>query len=125
MVTHFKRAIIFLAAVLAGIFAYAQAPEATASWKVSSKETETNEYEIIFTAAIESGWHIYTTDNKYNPTTLEFDSPAGYSPVGKLTQVTKPSKYEGDDVFFDTAVFSQKVKLEGDEATVRGELTWS
>lgn len=125
MVTNFKRAIIVMAAVLMGLIASAQAPDATASWKVSSKETGANEYEIIFTASIESGWHIYTTDNKYNPTTLEFDSPAGYSPVGGLTQLTKPSDFQGDEVFFDTAVFSQKVKLEGDEATVKGELTWS
>ena len=125
MVTHFKRAIIVMAAVLMGLIASAQAPDATASWKVSSKETGANEYELIFTASIESGWHIYTTDNKYNPTTLEFDSPAGYSPVGGLTQLTKPSDFQGDEVFFDTAVFSQKVKLEGDEATVKGELTWS
>ena len=114
-----------MAAVLMGLIASAQAPEATASWKVSSKETGANEYKIIFTASIESGWHIYTTDNKYNPTTLEFDAPAGYSPVGGLTQLTKPSDFQGDEVFFDTAVFSQKVKLEGDEATVKGELTWS
>ncbi len=125
MVTHFKRAIIVMAAVLMGLIASAQAPDATASWKVSSKETGANEYELIFTASIESGWHIYTTDNKYNPTTLEFDSPAGYSPVGGITQLTKPSDFQGDEVFFDTAVFSQKVKLEGDEATVKGELTWS
>ncbi len=125
MVTHFKRAIIVMAGVLMGLIASAQAPDATASWKVSSKETGANEYELIFTASIESGWHIYTTDNKYNPTTLEFDSPAGYSPVGGLTQLTKPSDFQGDEVFFDTAVFSQKVKLEGDEATVKGELTWS
>ena len=125
MASHIKRAILLLAAVLIGMSAWAQAPEATARWKVTSKETGEKEYELIFTAAIESGWHIYTTDNKYNPTSVEFDSPSGYTLLGEFVQVTKPSDFKGDEVFFNTAVFSQKVKLDGDEATVKGELTWS
>ncbi|MBO6222059.1 MAG: thiol:disulfide interchange protein, partial [Bacteroidales bacterium] len=113
------------AALLWSAAAFAQAPEATATWKVTPKETGANEYELIFTATIESGWHIYTTDNPYNPTTLELDSPTGYSPVGAFTQISKPEKFKDDPVFFDSAVFSQKVKLDGKSATVSGELTWS
>ena len=113
------------AAFLWGAAAFAQAPEATATWKVTPKETGANEYELIFTATIESGWHIYTTGNPYNPTTLELDSPTGYSTVGAFTQISKPDKFKDDPVFFDSAVFSQKVKLDGKSATVSGELTWS
>ncbi|MBR5175273.1 MAG: thioredoxin family protein [Bacteroidales bacterium] len=123
----------FLKTIMASIAAaflwsaavFAQAPEATATWKVSSKPTGENEYELVFTATIENGWHIYTTGNKYNPTALELDSPAGYSSVGAFTQVTEPSSFKGDEVFFDTAVFTQKVKLDASEATVKGEITWS
>ena len=113
------------AAFLWGAAVFAQAPDATATWKVSSKPTGENEYELVFTATIENGWHIYTTGNKYNPTTLELDSPTGYSPVGTFEQVTEPSSFKGDEVFFDTAVFTQKVKLDAPEATVKGEITWS
>ncbi len=113
------------AAFLWSAAVFAQAPEATATWKVSSKPSGENEYELVFTATIENGWHIYTTGNKYNPTTLELDSPSGYSPVGTFTQVTEPSSFKGDEVFFDTAVFTQKVKLDAPEATVKGEITWS
>ena len=113
------------AAFLWSAAVFAQAPDATATWKVSSKPTGENEYELVFTAIIENGWHIYTTGNKYNPTTLELDSPSGYSPVGAFTQVTEPSSFKGDEVFFDTAVFTQKVKLDAPEATVKGEITWS
>ena len=125
MVTLFKRLAALLAALFLGAAAFAQAPEATATWKVSSKPAEPGEFELVFTATIEPGWHIYTVDHKYNPTSLEFDSPEGYTPVGTLGQVTSPTVFGEDNVFFDTAVFSQKVKLDAPEATVKGEITWS
>ena len=114
-----------LVALLLGVAAFAQAPESTASWKVSPKALSDNEYELTFTASIEPGWHIYTVDHKYNPTTLEFDSPDGFTPVGSLVQVSEPVDFRGDKVFYDSAVFSQKVKLDNPDATVNGELTWS
>ena len=126
MLTFFKRVSAILAATLLwSVAAFSQAPDATATWKVTSSDLGSGLYELTFTASIESGWHIYTTDNKYNPTELELDSPAGYSPVGVLTQVTEPSTFQGDQVFFDRAVFTQRIQLEGNEATVKGELTWS
>ena len=126
MLTFFKRISAILAATLLwSVAAFSQAPDATATWKVTSTDLGSGLYELTFTASIESGWHIYTTDNKYNPTELELDSPAGYSPVGVLTQVTEPSTFQGDQVFFDRAVFTQRIQLEGNEATVKGELTWS
>lgn len=126
MLTFFKRVSAILAATLLwSVAAFSQAPDATATWKVTSSDLGSGLYELTFTASIEPGWHIYTTDNKYNPTELELDSPAGYSPVGVLTQVTEPSTFQGDQVFFDKAVFTQRIQLEGNEATVKGELTWS
>ncbi len=113
------------AAFLWSAAAFGQAPDATATWKVSSKPAGDNEYELIFTATIEKGWHIYTTGNQYNPTTLELEPGQGFSPVGEFKQVTKPSMFKDDEVFFDEAVFSQKVKLDGENATVSGEITWS
>ena len=126
MKTMFRRIMASCAAAFLWSGAvFAQAPEATATWKVSTKEIGDKEYELVFTASIESGWHIYTTSNKYNPTALELDFPSGYSPIGEFTQSTAPVKFKDDDVFFDTAVFTQRVKLEVDEATVAGEITWS
>ncbi|MBR5668382.1 MAG: hypothetical protein IKX15_02080, partial [Spirochaetales bacterium] len=120
-----KRFTAILATLIWGTIAFAQAPEATASWKVEPRQISQDEYELVFTASIEPGWHIYTVDHKYNPTELEFDSPSGYSASGPLTQVTTPTNLGDDKVFFDSAVFSQKVKLDGDKADVKGELTWS
>jgi len=113
------------AAFLWGAAAFAQAPDATATWKVTSKPAGEGEYELVFTATIENGWHIYTTDNQYNPTTLELEPGQGFSPVGEFKQVSKPAMFKNEEVFFNEAVFSQKVKLNGENATVSGEITWS
>ena len=113
------------AAFLWGAAAFAQAPDATATWKVTSKPSGDNEYELVFTATIENGWHIYTTDNQYNPTTLELEPGQGFSPVGEFKQVTKPAMFKNEEVFFDEAVFSQRVKINGENTTVSGEITWS
>ena len=125
MTTKIKRCLAFLAAVIWGTLGFAQAPEATASWTVSAKEISAGEFELTFKATIEPGWHIYTTSHEYNPTTLEFDSPSGYSPEGAFKEITEPADLGGDKVFFDRASFSQKVKAEDGKATVKGELTWS
>ena len=44
---------------------------------------------------------------------------------GGLNQVTKPSDFQGEKVFFDFVTLTQRVKLTGNEATVTGEVSWS
>ncbi|MBR7003765.1 MAG: thioredoxin family protein [Bacteroidales bacterium] len=125
MVFRLARRLALLAAIFYGVSAYSQAPEATASWKVSQKAISSDEYELTFNASIEPGWHIYTTDHKYNPTTVEFEDISGYSLAGPFVQVTEPTTLGEDKVFFNSAVFTQRIKLDGPDATVKGELTWS
>ena len=102
--THtFKKAVALVAALLIGsVASFAQAPEATAKWSVSSKVVSENVYELTFKASIVDGWHIYTVDHAYNPISIEFASDQGYSLVGGLNQVTKPSDFQGEKVFFDS-----------------------
>ncbi len=115
-----------VAVFLLGITAsFAQAPEATAKWSVSSKAVSDNVFELTFKADIEDGWHIYTLDHKYNPIVIEFAHAQGYSLEGGLVQVTKPSDFQGEKVFFDSVTLTQRVKLSGNEATVKGEVSWS
>lgn len=125
--THtFKKAVALVAALLIGsVASFAQAPEATAKWSVSSKVVSENVYELTFKASIVDGWHIYTVDHTYNPISIEFASDQGYSLVGGLNQVTKPSDFQGEKVFFDSVTLTQRVKLTGSEATVTGEVSWS
>lgn len=125
--THiFKKAIALVAALLIGSVAtFAQAPEATAKWSVSSKAVSDNVFELTFKANIEDGWHIYTIDNAYNPIVIDFADSPEYSLDGTLNQVTQPTELKGEKVFFDSVKLSQLVKLTGSEATVTGEVSWS
>ncbi len=113
------------ALLLGGVAAFAQAPEATARWSVSSKAVSDNVFELTFKADIEDGWHIYTVDHEYNPIVIEFAPAQGYSLEGGLVQVTRPSDYKGEKVFFDSVKLTQRVKLSGNEAKVTGEVSWS
>lgn len=125
--THiFKKAIALVAALLIGSVAtFAQAPEATAKWSVSSKAVSDNVFELTFKANIEDGWHIYTIDNAYNPIVIDFADSPEYSLEGTLNQVTQPTEPKGEKVFFDSVKLTQLVKLTGSEATVTGEVSWS
>ena len=113
------------ALLLGSVASFAQAPEATAKWSVSSKAVSGDVFELTFKASIEDGWHIYTIDHEYNPIVIEFTPSEGYSLEGGLNQVTKPSDFQGEKVFFDFVTLTQRVKLTGNEATVTGEVSWS
>ena len=125
--THtFKKVVAMMAALLVGGAAsFAQAPDATAKWSVTGKETLGNVFELTFKASIEDGWHIYTVNHAYNPIVVEFTPGDGYALDGDLIQVTKPTDFQGEKVFFDSVTLTQKVRLTGEEATVTGEVTWS
>lgn len=125
--THtFKKTMALVAALLLGsVASFAQTPEATAKWSVSSKAVSGDVFELTFKASIEDGWHIYTIDHEYNPIVIEFTPSEGYSLEGGLNQVTKPSDFQGEKVFFDFVTLTQRVKLTGNEATVTGEVSWS
>ena len=125
--THtFKKAVALVAALLIGsVASFAQAPEATARWSVSSKAVSGNVFELTFKATIEDGWHIYTVDHEYNPIVIEFTPSQEYSLAGDLKQVTKPSDYQGEKVFFDSVTLTRRVKLTGSGATGKGEVSWS
>lgn len=99
--THtFKKTMALVAALLLGsVASFAQAPEATAKWSVSSKAVSGDVFELTFKASIEDGWHIYTIDHEYNPIVIEFTPSEGYSLEGGLNQVTKPSDFQGEKVF--------------------------
>ena len=125
--THtFKKAMALVAALLIGsVASFAQAPEATAKWSVSSKAVSDSVFELTFKAGIEDGWHIYTIDHPYNPIVIEFAESPEYSLEGNLNQVTKPTDLKGEKVFFDSVTLTQLVKLAGNEAIVKGEVSWS
>ncbi len=87
---------------------------------------------ITFVATINSGWHMYSTEDVDGPTptTLTVEKISGAKLEGALTHVTAPiKKYEemfGTDVYYfeNSATFTQKVKLLGGKYVVEGYLRY-
>jgi thiol:disulfide interchange protein DsbD len=83
------------------------------------KTLSTNEAEIIFTAAIDAGWHIYSTDLTGGPISATFhtDKTVGVELLDKLTprgnEILKFDKLFGINVryFEKNAQFIQKIKI--------------
>ena len=104
-----------------------------AKWSYSVKETSATEAELVFTAKIEDGWHLYSqyTDPEGPlPIVFEFTKSGDYELVGK---VKEPKPHEEMDPLFDcmvrsfsgTVVFRQKVKrLSENDFTVKGVLSY-
>ena len=111
--------------LLWGTAALAQAPEATATWKVTAGEKTAEGCVLTFTADIIDGWHIYSVSDPYNPVAVTFEQTEGLTVEGELVPVTTPSELDGSEVFYETAVFRQTVRVEGSktlEHTLWGNL---
>jgi thiol:disulfide interchange protein len=89
------------------------------------------EYELVFTAAIESPWHVYSLvkagEDGPNPTTITIKPTADFELVGNPTE-GKPIKvrdkvFDMDVAYFEkTAVFKQRVRLKSDkEVVIKGQ----
>ena len=91
------------------------------------------EAEIVFTAAIDKGWHVYSTelgDGGPISATFNVDKTSGIELLGKLKQVGKEvatfdKLFEMKVRYFEnTAKFIQKVKLTGGAYEIEGYLEY-
>ena len=91
------------------------------------------EAEIVFTAAIDKGWHVYSTelgDGGPNSATINVDKTSGIELLGKLKPVGKEvatfdKLFEMKVRYFEnTAKFIQKVKLTGGAYEIEGYLEY-
>ncbi|MGZ4158292.1 MAG: protein-disulfide reductase DsbD family protein [Bacteroidia bacterium] len=98
---------------------------------LTSKKITPCEYELIFTATIQSPWHVYSLtmkgDDGPNPTRINIKPTADFELEGKPTE-GKPIKvhdkvFDMEVAYFEkTAVFKQKIKLKSDkEVIIKGE----
>jgi len=122
----------FLLTFMLGIFTVLAQVENPAQWSYSQKSLGNNEYELVFKAALEPGWHIYsmyTPEGGPMATTVTFEEAGkGIELVGKATE-NEPKK-EHDDVFgvdvwsFELEyVITQKIKVTDPAiAAVKGEI---
>ena len=127
-----KKLAIALTFLLAAFVANAQQLDPV-KWTYSVKETSATEAELVFTAKLDAGWHLYsqyTDPNGPLAIVFEFADSKDYQRIGKV-QEPKPHE-EMDDIFqcvvksfSGTVVFRQKVKrLSTNDFTVKGVLSY-
>ncbi|MEK6479740.1 protein-disulfide reductase DsbD domain-containing protein [Catalinimonas sp. 4WD22] len=100
-------------------------------WTIESKKLNDKEYEIVYTAKIDNGWHLYSQfikPNGPNPTSFNLEESTKFIQIGK---VTEEKGYDAYEEFFkmevkyfkDKAVFVQKIKkVNNDKVTLIGEI---
>ena len=102
-------------------------------FSVSQKKTAPDEIEVIFTAKIDAGWHVYSTGMPSGgPTsaTIHTDATEGVKAVGSLTPrgnvITKYDNMFGMNLrFFENrATFVQKYKITAKTYHVKGYLEY-
>lgn len=100
-------------------------------WSFSTESLGNNEYNVIFKAQIEAGWHIYSQNLKGEgpiPTTFLFAEDSKYERIGEVTEGEAIVHYDNAfgielNYFEKEAIFTQKVKVLGKEpVAVKGEL---
>lgn len=112
------------------VFAQIQEP---VKFKTELKTLSANEAEIIFSGAVENGWHIYSTDLPEGgpiSATFNIDKIEGAEVVGKL--MPRGKEIEKMDPIFEMkvryfekqATFVQKVKLTGGDYKIAGYLEY-
>lgn len=100
-------------------------------WKTSVKKISETEYDLISTATIDSGWHLYSQevpDGGPIPTYFEFEENPHFKLVGDVKE--EKGITENDPVFemiityFENkASFTQRINLTGDKGTtIKGEV---
>jgi thiol:disulfide interchange protein len=103
------------------------------TWEFSSEKTSDNQYELIFTAIIAEGSHIYSMnlpDGGPIPTTFSYDTVSSIKLIGKTYEVTKPHEVMDEafgfkiKTFSTRAEFRQKVQNPGKKVTVAGSVNF-
>lgn len=127
------RKIALLCFALFSVLSYGQILEPVA-WSFDSEKISDDEYELKFIATIDEHWAIYSQfvdDGGPLPTMFEFESNDSFELVGKVVESDENKVTKHDPVFdmvvskfYDKAIFTQKIKLKGDNATVKGQLSF-
>ena len=126
---------VFLSLVmLTAIVIGTSAQTSPVSFSTKEKRTANDEIEISFTAAIENGWHVFSTNLPSGgpiPTTLTIEQCDGAQAIGSLHSKGQ-EKEEYSDVFgmklrfFErTATFSQRFRITGSSYRIKGYLRYA
>lgn len=99
------------------------------SWDISY---DSNESEVLVSAAIGDGWHLYSTEKATDlgpiPTEIVFDKVEGVEMVGKLHEPTPKVSFDpnfGETLYYfeKSVTFSQEIELNGAQE-MNGTITY-
>jgi thiol:disulfide interchange protein len=103
------------------------------TWSFGTEKTGDNKFDIVMTAEIDNGWHLYAMDIAEGgpiATSFTFEEPSGYALEGKPVAIDKPEvKFDnsfGMDIGMHSvrAGFRQKITVTQYPATVKGFVTF-
>ncbi|MBN2485033.1 MAG: thioredoxin family protein [Bacteroidales bacterium] len=123
---HKMLTIFLLACVPAAFFAQVLEP---VKWQNSIKQTGEKDFEIVFKAEIDKGWHLYGLNIPEGgpvPTSFNFEPDGAFELLGPAIPTIKPQKVFDNtfgmdlELFDGTVAFKQKIKLTGNKATIKG-----
>jgi thiol:disulfide interchange protein DsbD len=101
-------------------------------WSYGAKRISKTEAVLFMKAIIDNGWHIYSQTVKDGgpiKTAFTFTPARGYSLIGNTAEPKPVIHFEkvfGMDVsyFENSVIFQQKIKLNADQVTVKGQLEY-
>ena len=100
-------------------------------WSYSSEKINDKEFDLIITAKIDKGWHLYSQfieEGGPIPTSFKFSPSTAYKFIGKVTESPKPvtafDKNFNMQIAWhkDQAVFKQRISLNKPVTTILGVL---
>ena len=127
-----RKLLFFVAFIQFSSFASAQIYDPV-TWDFSFEKKGDKQYEVIFTATIDKGSHIYAMDIPEGgpiPTSFRVDTLPGYKLDGKAYEVTIPVEVLDDafgfkiKTFSNTAEFRQKITALESSFTVNGSVNY-
>ena len=115
------------------LFTAASAQEMPVKFTVQQKQVSPTEVDVVFTAKIDKGWHVYSTnipDGGPTAATMHTEKAEGAQPMGALMKQGKEIS-EDDPIFgmrlsyFENAVtFTQKYKITAKTYNIKGYLEY-
>jgi thiol:disulfide interchange protein len=113
----------------------AQSPDAKifdpVKWAYSSEKINNKEFDLVITAKIDKGWHLYSQfieEGGPIPTSFKFSPSASYKLIGKVTESPKPvaafDKSFNMEIAWhkDQVIFKQRIILNKPEKSISGVL---
>jgi thiol:disulfide interchange protein DsbD len=125
-----KRNFLSILFVIISLSVFSQI-ENPVKWTFASRNTGNAEAELVFTAKIDAGWHLYSQfidEGGPVPTSFTIKKTPDFELVGKVQEPLKPTKaFEkafGMEIayFSNKAVFVQKIKLNKPDFKVNGSV---